>query len=59
MVGSALTTNFRGDAHGARGLRLFVLRPRSPKLNGHVERANRTHTEEFHEITPGASNSPT
>jgi transposase InsO family protein len=35
-----------------RGLRLFVLPPRSPKLNGHVERANRTHTEEFYEITP-------
>ena len=34
------------------GFRLFVLPPRSPKLNGHVERANRTHTEEFHEITP-------
>jgi transposase InsO family protein len=35
-----------------RGLRLFVLPPRSPKLNGRVERANRTHTEEFYEITP-------
>ena len=35
-----------------RGLRLFVLPPRSPKLNGQVERANRTHTEEFYEITP-------
>ena len=34
------------------GLRLFVLPPRSPKLNGAVERANRTHTEEFYEITP-------
>ena len=34
------------------GLRLFVLPPRSPKLNGHVERANRTHTEEFHEVIP-------
>jgi len=33
------------------GLKLFVLPPRSPKLNGHVERANRTHTEEFYEIT--------
>ena len=30
-----------------RGLRLFVLPPRSPKLNGAVERAQRTHTEEF------------
>lgn len=35
-----------------RGLRLLVLPPRSPKLNGHVERANRTHTEEFYEVTP-------
>lgn len=34
----------------ARGLRLFVLPPRSPKLNGAVERAQRTHTEEFYEV---------
>jgi transposase InsO family protein len=34
-----------------RGIYLFVLPPRSPKLNGHVERANRTHTEEFYEVT--------
>ena len=33
-----------------RGLQLFVLPPRSPKLNGHVERAQRTHTEEFYEV---------
>jgi len=33
-----------------RGLRLFVLPPHSPKLNGHVERAHRTHTEEFYEV---------
>jgi transposase InsO family protein len=33
------------------GIRLFVLPPRSPKLNGHVERAHRTHTEEFYEVT--------
>jgi putative transposase len=32
-----------------KGIRLFVLPPRSPKLNGHVERAQRTHTEEFHD----------
>jgi len=37
-----------------RGLRLFVLPPRSPKLNGAVERAQRTHTEEFYEVTPCA-----
>jgi putative transposase len=34
-----------------RRLHLFVLPPRSPKLNGAVERANRTHTEEFYQIT--------
>jgi putative transposase len=33
-----------------RGIRLFVLPPRSPKLNGSVERAQRTHTEEFYEV---------
>ena len=35
------------------GIRLFVLPPHSPKLNGHVERANRTHTEEFWECYDG------
>ena len=34
-------------------LQLFVLPPRSPKLNGHVERAQRTHTEEFWERYDG------
>jgi transposase InsO family protein len=34
-----------------RDIQLFVLPPRSPKLNGHVERAQRTHTEEFWEVT--------
>ena len=34
----------------ARGLPLYVLPPRSPKLNGCVERANRTHREEFYEV---------
>lgn len=33
-----------------RGLRLFVLPPRSPKLNGCVERGNRTHREEFYDV---------
>lgn len=33
-----------------RQIRLFVLPPRSPKLNGHVERAQRTHTEEFYQV---------
>jgi len=34
-----------------RAIALFVLPPRSPKLNGHVERANGTHTSEFWEVT--------
>jgi len=34
----------------AKDIKLFVLPPKSPKLNGAVERANRTHTEEFYEI---------
>ncbi|MBM4124927.1 MAG: transposase [Nitrospira sp.] len=42
-----------------RGLQLFVLPPRSPKLNGRVERAQRTHTEEFYECYDGALDLPT
>jgi len=38
------------EACRERGIRLFVLPPRSPKLNGHVERAQRTHSEEFYEV---------
>jgi putative transposase len=34
-------------------LSLFVLPPRSPKLNGHVERAHRTHAEEFYDLYEG------
>ena len=40
------------------GISLFVLPPRSPKLNGHVERAQRTHTEEFYELYDGDLNIP-
>jgi transposase InsO family protein len=35
-----------------RGLPLFVLPPRSPKLNGQVERSHRTHHEEFYQVIP-------
>jgi transposase InsO family protein len=35
-----------------RGISLFVLPPRSPKLNGQVERVNRTYREEFYEVEP-------
>jgi putative transposase len=36
-----------------RSIRLFVLPPRSPKLNGAVERSNRTHAEEHHAFAYG------
>jgi transposase InsO family protein len=48
--GSEFMAEFE-TACAARGIRLFVLPPRSPKLHGAVERANRTHTEEFYEVT--------
>lgn len=32
------------------GVHLFVLPPRSPKLNGRVERAHRTHLDEFYAV---------
>lgn len=41
-----------------RDIRLFVLPPRSPKLNGCVERAHRTHTEEFYEVTESSFDIP-
>jgi len=37
-----------------RHIRLFVLPRCSPKLNGCVERAHRTHHEEFYQVTPEA-----
>jgi len=40
------------------GIRLFVLPPRSPKLNGCVERANRTHAEEFWDCYDGDLDMP-
>ena len=48
--GSEFMAEFE-TACAERGIRLFVLPPRSPKLHGVVERANRTHTEEFYEVT--------
>jgi len=41
-----------------RGVKLFVLPPHSPKLNGGVERAHRTHTEEFYEVTDSSFDLP-
>ena len=42
-----------------QGIRLCGLPPRSPKLNGAVERANRTHTDEFYESYTGELDLPT
>lgn len=47
--GSEFQAGFE-EACRVRGIKLFVLPPRSPKLNGCVERAQRTHTEEFYEV---------
>jgi transposase InsO family protein len=49
--GSEFQADFETECR-RRNIRLFVLPPRSPKLNGAVERANRTHTEEFYEVWP-------
>ncbi|MDP7085719.1 MAG: integrase core domain-containing protein [Dehalococcoidia bacterium] len=51
-VGSEFQAAFE-QACQELGIKLFVLPPRSPKLNGHVERAQRTHTEEFYELYDG------
>lgn len=48
--GSEFRADFEAEC-ARRGIALFVLPPRSPKLNGAVERANRTHSEEFYEVT--------
>ena len=44
--GSEFQAGFEG-ACLQQGIKHFVPSPRSPKLNGHVEQAQRTHTEEF------------
>jgi transposase InsO family protein len=47
--GSEFKRHFE-EACQKRKIRLFVLPPHSPKLNGRVERSNRTHREEFYEV---------
>lgn len=48
--GSEFMAEFEQDCKDRRIL-LFELPPRSPKLNGRVERANRTYREEFYDCT--------
>lgn len=47
--GSEFKKHFE-EACQMKNVRLFVIPARSPKLQGHVERANRTHREEFYEV---------
>jgi len=47
--GSEFKKHFEEACH-QRGIRLFLIPPRTPKLQGYVERANRTHREEFYEV---------
>jgi putative transposase len=39
-----------------RKIKLYTLPPRSPKLNGRVERCQRTHTEEFYQCCDASAN---
>ena len=55
--GSEFMAQFE-EACRQRGIRLFVLPPRPPKLNGHVERAQRTHKDEFSTALPPSPLSP-
>jgi transposase InsO family protein len=48
--GSEFMAGFE-EACQQRGIRLFELPPRSPKLNGRVERANRTFKDEFYDCS--------
>jgi len=45
--GSEFMAEFE-EACRSLGIRLFVLPPRSPRLNGHVERMQRTFRDEFY-----------
>lgn len=48
--GSEFMAGFE-EACQQKGIRLFELPPRSPKLNGRVERANRTYKDEFYDCS--------
>jgi transposase InsO family protein len=47
--GSEFAAEFE-QACQQKELPLFVLPPKSPKLNAHVERSHRTHNEEFYQV---------
>lgn len=47
--GSEFKKHFE-EACQLRGIRLFIIPPHSPKLQGYVESANKTHRVEFYEV---------
>jgi len=47
-----------GNGASAGGVQLFVLLPQSPKLNAHVERSHRTHSEEFYQVQAESDHVP-
>jgi putative transposase len=49
-AGAEFQDSFEAECQ-RRDIKLFVLPPRSPKINGHVQRAQSTHAEEFCEVT--------
>jgi len=55
--GSEFAAEFE-EACQQKELPLFVLPPKSPKLNGHVERSHRTHNEEFYKVQAASDQVP-
>jgi putative transposase len=55
--GSEFAAEFE-QACQQRDLPLFVLPPKSPKLNAHVERSHRTHNEEFYQVQAESDHLP-
>src|SRR6266404_6171492 len=55
--GSEFAAEFE-DACQQKQLPLFVLPPKSPKLNAHVERSHRTHHEEFNQVSAASDHLP-
>lgn len=53
--GSEFKRHFE-EACRKRGIRLFIIPPRTPKLQGYVESANKTHRVEFYEVEDIALN---
>jgi putative transposase len=55
--GSEFAAEFE-EACQQKQLPLFVLPPKSPKLNAHVERSHRTHHEEFYQVSAASDHLP-